>query len=586
MIRECLEIFTDNLKKYGESYILDNYVPKDGTYILVSMAEGQWRIQEPLDIVYNKRTGILEGRELPQYKDLSFLDYYSKLIDMNKPVDPKKIIHSNNYFTFFVKKESLADHKVSEEIIDGYYSILKNPWQKYKKANVARLYQEVEDNLGTVDENILNRIHQWILDNLQKLDVDLSRKDYLKLFFVFSDMEKTKKAYVREGKRYLLPNIYNNNDFNQVVEGTTVGVPNDNLGMNSKKPYLENHTRKVSVPYLLDQEAVLLQSQFYDFLMGYASKGNVNIYFDNIRHEILALKSGEHPANALCGYFLRLRKGKEVEIHDADTVVSYNPNLIPPFFYKEILKAERQDYGIINKRKNLEVLVDDVWFDKNLVINYFVSPEDMKIRDGIIFNQMVAVRKRLFTWFRKNNEIPIWLLLQETGTILIKNSVMKGRWKTAKYQLNLLWSLEDYFNRNNKKEEMMNQIAEQLWNHMNEKEEWECSSDQEYYFAVGQLVSYFISRSNSKKKPLSFVNSFLNAKTDAVIKKRLVVLFKKYNYDIEYKNMRVKRLFSNVMLYQPQNPCVNTEMLSAGVTANNFIFMKTDSSNDSKTSEQ
>ena len=353
-----------------------------------------------------------------------------------------------------------------------------------------------------------------------------------------------------------------------------MGMPNNNLGLNSKKPYLVNHSRKISVPYLLNQKDVLLQAKFYDVLMGFASKGQVNIYFDQLHNQIIPLKAGEHPKNSLCGYFLRIKKGKEVEIQNADTIVSYNPNLVPVFNHKELLKAERDDFGSVNKKKILESLIDDIFFNKSLVQNYFTKSEDLMIRDGAIFNQLVAVRERLFSWFYKNDGVDIWPALQNAGNKLIKYSICSGYWKKARNQINLLWSLEDYFKNNQEREDIMNQVKEQFRKHINEKEEWEYSSDEEYYFAVGQLVSYFISKSNSKKKPLSLINPFLNAGSDSIIKNHLVILFKKYNFSIPYQDMRVKRLYSNAMLYLPKSPKVDSNMLSAGVTANNFIFMK------------
>ena len=55
----------------------------------------------------DKKKGVLDGRDSPKYLDFCFLDYYSKLIDMNKPIEKKKIIHSNNYYAFFIKKRKL-----------------------------------------------------------------------------------------------------------------------------------------------------------------------------------------------------------------------------------------------------------------------------------------------------------------------------------------------------------------------------------------------------------------------------------------------------------------------------------------------
>lgn len=40
MLKECLEVFEDNLKKKGEALILDSYVPADGTYRSGWTAEG------------------------------------------------------------------------------------------------------------------------------------------------------------------------------------------------------------------------------------------------------------------------------------------------------------------------------------------------------------------------------------------------------------------------------------------------------------------------------------------------------------------------------------------------------------------
>ena len=118
----------------------------------------------------------------------------------------------------------------------------------------------------------------------------------------------------------------------------------------------------------------------------------------------------------------------------------------------------------------------------------------------------------------------------------------------------------------------MNYLEDQFENYMDDKNGWRFRSDEEYYFGVGQLVSYFISISNSKKKPLSLINPFMNADNDNMIKKHMTFLFKKYNYRIDYNNLRVKRLYSNVMQYHPKQPMVDAIVLSAGLTSDCFIF--------------
>ena len=41
-------------------------------------------------------------------------DYYSKLVDMNKPMDTTKTIHSNNYLSVFIKKENIKKGNIKK----------------------------------------------------------------------------------------------------------------------------------------------------------------------------------------------------------------------------------------------------------------------------------------------------------------------------------------------------------------------------------------------------------------------------------------------------------------------------------------
>ena len=37
MLQECMEVFRENFKQYSEQWVLDNYVPKDGTYLFINI---------------------------------------------------------------------------------------------------------------------------------------------------------------------------------------------------------------------------------------------------------------------------------------------------------------------------------------------------------------------------------------------------------------------------------------------------------------------------------------------------------------------------------------------------------------------
>ena len=131
MLKECLEVFEDMLEKSQGQLVLDTYIPADGTYLIVDDAGN---IIANTAIAKDKKTKAVD-KSSRYFPDICFYDYQSQLISMNKPVDPKKIIHSNSYLSFFVKKESIVSGKLTEEIIDSYYDILKNPVEKkYKKS--------------------------------------------------------------------------------------------------------------------------------------------------------------------------------------------------------------------------------------------------------------------------------------------------------------------------------------------------------------------------------------------------------------------------------------------------------------------
>lgn len=148
MLTTCIEIFkkTDMLKQ-----VLDTYIPADGDYLIMQYTDGDFQLQDHITVKMDKksRTLNISGSEKRQ---IAVLDYYCKLLEMNKPIDPKKIIHSNNYLSFWIKKESLENGKLTQEVIDRYYAILANPVQKYKNAKDRQLYEHAEEKLGAVNQ--------------------------------------------------------------------------------------------------------------------------------------------------------------------------------------------------------------------------------------------------------------------------------------------------------------------------------------------------------------------------------------------------------------------------------------------------
>lgn len=584
MLNDCIEVFAHELKKKTEKWLLDNYVPKDGTYILINI-DRNFQFEESVDIVYDKKNGGISGRTHKDFRLIQFLDYNSKLLEMNKPIDPKKVIHSNNLYSFFLKKESLADKKVTREIVGGYYNIISNPELKYTKSKANALYKKVEEDIGGVDTDTVNRIKEWIdkwIENpILPSEVDLSKKNYLKLFFIYDDREKTQRLYERENKRYLIPNIYNSNDYNEEIDGVIFGLPSNNMGMNAKKPYLGNKSRKTEVPHLLDMDEVLLQSKFFDYLWGQASVGKVNVYIDFDKKCIKTYDNKEAVDEVSSGGYLRIRKDKnEAQIQYMDSIVGYEPELRSNFVYKNILNLKPEaleeisaGYGSKTKLYEMNLLFDEVFFGKKLIFNYFNEPSEITFQDNQLENILLTYRDCLFAWFYKGIDTDMQRLSNEIGMKMIYHSLCNGYFNKVKHQMNLMWSLSDYFEQNNRMEETVKVMRENLKKHLDMYEqEWTFENDEEYYYAVGQTINYFLSLSKAAKRPLSIVNSFLNAASDKIIKEKIVQMFQKYNYDIDsQKDVRFRNLFTHILKHEAVGK-VQKDKLTAGLLDNSIIY--------------
>ena len=403
MLKECLEVFEDMSKESGGRIILDTYVPADGTYLIV---DKEGNVKSNVEIVKDKKTKEI-NRNHPDFMKICFYDYQSQLISMNKPVDPKKVIHSNSYLSFFVKKDSIVSGKLTEAVIDGYYGILENPGEKkYKKSKEAvKIYERFEEAEGKVDIEAVRKNASWIKTHIFRLEnVDLKRKDYLKIFFEADDSE-----YEREGRRYFLPNIYNNNEYNIEINSIVYGMPDNNLGMNAKKPFLSIKSRKYPAPYLLDGDDVILQKQFFDYLMNLVSAGKYQVYVDTERKKISGYANGDAPDHVESGYYFRIRKGKtEAEIYDQDIIPGYQRKLSVPFCFKNYLGCEHEHkqeykdrYQIYDDRIAVGKVIDEVFFSKFLGNNYTVEAGEISVKDEVLKQNILFSRDAISDWVFK-----------------------------------------------------------------------------------------------------------------------------------------------------------------------------------------
>ena len=94
-------------KENGRDIIMNDYILAPGTYILVDEKGGTTK---RLEIKKTQNRDTADDSEL--YDIFVRYDYRSVLVDMNKPIDSKKVIQSNNCFFFFYKKRKFNKWKI------------------------------------------------------------------------------------------------------------------------------------------------------------------------------------------------------------------------------------------------------------------------------------------------------------------------------------------------------------------------------------------------------------------------------------------------------------------------------------------
>lgn len=599
MFEECLEVFKRELD-YDNNLILDEYIPADGSYIIVD-AEGKIKNYQDIKLDKKKR-GTSEAVEKGSYfKEICFYDYHSKLISMNKPMDSKKVIHSNNYLAFAVKKESITS-KLTEAIIDNYYDILKNPLEKkYKKSKEAsKIYQKFEEEYAPVNIEVLEKCRSWIKQHIFSIDklinIDLKKKDYLKIFFeVFEadeeDNKKNRELFIQEDNRYIYPNIYNKSEYiiniQKGLDKDRYGLPYYGINMNDKKPFLKIKTRKVFIPYLLDMKEALLQKQFFEYLMNLASDGKNNVYVDIVNNKIEAYGDKEERekfAGIEAGYYLRIQKGKELEIQAQDNLVNYQDKLLLNFNYQDFFKMNIEKYpeymkdiGIYTKRTDVGKLINNIFFSKYLLTNYFTEANDISVKDSVLKRVIIIYRNVIFDWVYKGIDNDFNKVVNKFSLDLIINSVVQGDLLNAIKQLNLRWSFKDYYREEGEK--TMKELVSDIVKNINEKmidttANSEIKTDDEYYYAIGLFTAYLISLSKTSKKTHALANPILDSRSNRMIINKLETMYKKYNYIIEINKLEINNLYAMILAYtiSHEDIVINEDMIQYGFLRGNILY--------------
>ncbi|WP_041138975.1 hypothetical protein [Beduini massiliensis] len=583
MIDDYLEGFKRYLDKVGEQAILDNYIPEEGDYYLYEIGDHEIKKIRQLQIKYDKKQKITIGSEDYYYDLIKQLDSQSKIFGANKSMDRKKKILSNNYLSFFVKWDRLKKGEVTKEIIEGYYNVLTNPRLKYTSKNSLAIYDQYEQEYGKPDQDRIALIKNWIFTHLNEETKESEKTKYIKIFFIYPDIEQTLAAYEKEGNRYFTVNLYNKNDYNIEADNKILGVSNYNMGLNDKKPYLMNRSRKVDYPFLFDKDRALKQKKFFDLLNGFSNKGLFNIYLDFDKDTIEAFDDTSFPDFIESGLYLRIDKQTKGDIIlNQEIIVNYRNHLKKDFIYDNVIQMmilkESAYNGYYNPYRTLteiEMLINKICFNGYLINNYTTDANKIDNRLGDVKQFLLQYRSPLFSWFHLGKKDGLNHFIYIGLSQLIQRLCNIGEMTKAAHLLNLQLCLMKYIDNNAKETEKIMDVIDMLKEHLNEaNNDWNFSNDEEYYFAVGQLAYYYVSQIKAKKKMSMRFSGLTQAKKDEIVKQEIEKLYNSVSYALPISpNHRANKLFGRIMRYKPHQKKVDRWIILAGTASQNLIYM-------------
>ena len=560
MIYDILEVFKKKYEKYGDKIILDNYVLKDGLYVKINKDETlSYYIFKNDNKVENKADCFknLEGTiQIEMYEWFKQRDYYSSYLNSNKSFYDKKL-HNINYLSLFVKLESFIseDEKkiLSSTAIRGQYLSLLN-YKKFTKKEEKSILKSFQSYLSTCKrKKDLVKKYQCVEKNINEcveVAKDMKVTNYIKLFFD-TDIE----VYIKESEIYYSIKIFNDIGYSKTVDNAVFGLSDANMGLNAKKPYLEQKTRKLVVPFMFSNENALMSKKFMDFLkyQDFHNKYPLN-------EEIFIHRSFKEKDLVMdFDYLPEVINHLTQSIHIKNHLHVYN---------NKILVEDKE----LDELKYLEKYIDDIFYNKQLIFNYF--NDDLKVSDFLSKNLqtlLLETRFAMVNYFKKYNDKQFYQVIKKYGNDFVTEHIRGNREFKAKESLNLKLSLLQH-----KGESIMDiQTMQKAMIEKLDTSNYDNLNSEEFFYLSGQVVKYLLLQSEQHDKKSDLMEPFLRANSSDKLKKDIEHTFFKYKHKIGLNYTRFNNAMSVIMAFESKEKLsTNMDSFLVGVLSDNIFYMK------------
>ena len=561
MIYDLLDAFKKEHDEKGDKLILDNYTLKDGLYVKV-MSDGTIKSyvvkKKNRELVFTDVDGNLDSTA---YEWLKERDYFSNYLNSNKSFYDKKI-HNINYLSLFVKIESFISDdpkkQLSENAIKNQYKALCD-YKKFTKPKEKEILKSFEEQLSdkTRKKDIIKK-YRWIKENIAQI-VEIAKENnvvnYIKIFF-----DEAIERYKKESEIYYAIKIFNDITYSKKIDDEVYGLSDSNMGLNAKKPYLEQKTKKTEAPFMIKKEDALLAKKFFDWLK-----------FQDFKEKKPLVNNKEFFIN-------RDFKEKDLII-DFDYVPVQINKFKKPIYFKNylLLKKDKQliEDKTIEYLSHLEDKVDEILYNRQLKNNYY--GEVYKKLDNDFSSLIYITRDAMVNYFKKYDDRAFYQVIKKHTTHLAIEHIIRGRFLQAGRCLNLKFSLQKY---NTGKNSMnIKEMQEKIINKIEDSDYTDLKAE-EFFYLCGQMARYLLSQSESHKKNGDMLEPYLRVNNAKKLKKTIETEYFKYKHSISLSYVKFNNAMSLIMAYDSEDKLSlsgNMDSFLVGALSDNIFYMKKES---------
>lgn len=543
----------DLIERFNETpdLVLDSYTLKSSIYIKLSEKYVQKFIvkqEKSKNDLYKENGDKVVEEDKKWFKKNDYLSVY---LDSNKSVFDKKF-HNANFLTLFFKIENFG---YIVENLNKNFDVFKT-FGKFNNKEDKAILKKYQTYINSEErQKKIDKAKKLISTNLSEIKNFVEKnktKEYVKIF-----IDEADEIYEKESQIYTELKIFNANSYNKLINGKIYGLSNSNMGMNSKKPFLEHKSRKSILPSMISQKEALDEKSFFDWL--YYQKRE---FIDNFNNVFLLKKNLKGRAVIIDFESIPFIPSEVKSHHKIEKEKSSFKIEIVDF-----IDAGLDLYEINNK--NAKAKINEVLYQKSLSDNNLFDNK-ININDKMLKELIYQTRNSVIELLYKNNEADFYQMVNKYSSDFIKVALRSSKEYgelNAKKAINFILSLKDYKGVTVD----LDTIKENLENAL--KSDITKLDSNEYFFLAGQIAKYLMSKSKAANKTYALAEPYLKAKTTNKLKSVLKNEFERYKYEISIYDKRFNKAY--LLIQNSDDIQINNDfesLMLAGMMSQNLIY--------------